>query len=406
MDFSISDDLQRTLDRFRAFLDEHVIPLEAGMAGGRFEAVRSELDALRARAKKEGLWLPHLSRDHGGMGLGLVEHGLVSEVLGRSPVGHYVFNCQAPDAGNMEILLEFGSDTQRETFLEPLLAGEIRSCFSMTEPANAGSNPLWLSTTATREGDEWVVEGHKWFTSSADGAGFAIVMAVTNPEAPPHMRASMIIVPTDTEGFELVRNISVMGDAGDGWASHAEIRYHGCRVPGGNLLGGQGAGFAIAQTRLGPGRIHHCMRWLGICSRAFDMMVERAASRQLAPDYMLGQKQIVHAWIAESRAEIDAARLLVLHTAWQVEREGMKASRAAISAIKFHVADVMMRVLDRAIQVHGALGITEDTVLSFFYRHERGARIYDGPDEVHKSVVARDLLKAAGLHVSKSGRGA
>jgi alkylation response protein AidB-like acyl-CoA dehydrogenase len=241
-----------------------------------------------------------------------------------------------------------------------------------------------------------VIDGHKWFTTAADGARFAIVMAITNPDAPRHERASMIIVPTDTPGFELVRNISIMGDAGSGYGSHSEIRYRECRVPRSNLLGEEGAGFRIAQERLGPGRIHHCMRWIGICERAFDMMCQRAATRELDDGEFLADQQIVRAWIAESRADIDSARLLVLRTAWQIDREGFAAARDLVSLIKFHVAAVLMRVVDRAIQVHGALGITSDTVLSYFYSHERGARIYDGPDEVHKMVVSRRLIRAHG----------
>jgi alkylation response protein AidB-like acyl-CoA dehydrogenase len=262
----------------------------------------------------------------------------------------------------------------------------------MTEPEHAGSNPVWMSTAAVKDGNDYVIDGHKWFTSSADGAAFAVVMAVTNPEAPPHLRASQIIVPTDTPGFTIVRNIPVMGHAGDGYTSHAEVRYQRCRVPQSNRLGAEGAGFLIAQERLGPGRIHHCMRWLGICERAFDLMLERAATRALAPDELLGNKQIVRAWIAESRAEINAARWMVLQAAWTIDREGMAAARDEISLIKFHVAGVLQKVLDRAIQAHGALGITDDTPLAAFYRHERAARIYDGPDEVHKMSVAKRLL--------------
>jgi alkylation response protein AidB-like acyl-CoA dehydrogenase len=263
----------------------------------------------------------------------------------------------------------------------------------MTEPENPGSNPTMLSCTARRDGDHYVIDGHKWFTSSADGAAFAIVMAVTNPEAPPHGRASMIIVPTDTPGFQHVRNIKIMGDAGEGWASHAEIRYASCRVPVDNRLGPEGAGFLIAQERLGPGRIHHCMRWIGICERVFDTMCRRVATRKIAEDdKTLATRQIAQAWVAEARAEIDASRLMVLHAAWTIEHKGFQAARDQVSLIKFFVADVMMRLVDRAIQLHGALGITSDTVLAHYYVHERGARIYDGPDEVHKMVVAKRIL--------------
>lgn len=263
----------------------------------------------------------------------------------------------------------------------------------MTEPGSAGSNPVRLETTAIREGNEYVINGHKWFTTAADGASFAIVMALTNASASPYERASMIIVPADTKGFNIIRNIPVMGETGEGYLSHAEIIYENCRVPVSNLVGEEGSGFVLAQERLGPGRIHHCMRWIGICERAFEMMCERARSRDMGDGTMLGDKQTIQNWIAESRAEINAARFMVLHTAYKIDHEGAKAARHEISAIKFFVADVLMKVLDRSIQTHGALGVTDDTLLSFWYRHERGARIYDGPDEVHKSSLARSILK-------------
>jgi alkylation response protein AidB-like acyl-CoA dehydrogenase len=313
-------------------------------------------------------------------------------------IGHYVFNVQAPDAGNMELLLHHGSVEQKEHWLRPLVAGEIRSCFGMTEPELAGSNPVRLGTTARREGDDYILDGHKWFTSAAEGAAFCIVMAVTHPDAPkPHARASQILVPTDTPGFEIVQNLAVMGERGEGWMSHAEVRLDGARVPAANRIGPEGAGFALAQERLGPGRIHHCVRWIGICERAFDLMCERAASRELERGKPLGLRQIVQEWIAESRAEIDAARLLVLRTAWRIDREGAAAARDDVSLIKFHTAAVLQRVLDRAIQTHGALGLTEATPLAFWWRHERGARIYDGADEVHKTAAARRILERYGM---------
>jgi alkylation response protein AidB-like acyl-CoA dehydrogenase len=254
-----------------------------------------------------------------------------------------------------------------------------------------------MDTVARREGDDWVLDGRKWFASSADGARFAVVVAVTDPEAGRHRRASLFIVPTDTPGYRLTRNLSVMGEVGDGWASHGEVELEGCRVPAASLLGEEGAGFAIAQARLGPGRIHHCMRWIGIAERAFDLLCRRAAERELSPGKPLGFKQSVQGWIADSRAGIDASRLLVLDAAHAVAAEGSRAARGRISLIKYFVAEVMLSVLDRAIQAHGALGITDDTPLAWLYRHERGARIYDGPDEVHKSVVAREALKRFGL---------
>jgi alkylation response protein AidB-like acyl-CoA dehydrogenase len=298
-------------------------------------------------------------------------------------------------------LIEHATPEQKELYLWPLIRGEVRSCFSMTEPEHPGSNPTWMSTRALKDGDDYVINGHKWFTSSADGAAFAIVMAVTNADEPSqHKRASQIIVPLDTEGVNVVRNISVMGEEGSDYASHAEVRYVDCRVPQRNLLGREGAGFLIAQERLGPGRIHHCMRWIGICERAFDMMCEYAARRELSPGVPLGSRQSIQAWIAESRAEISAARLLVMQTAERIDAEGQAAAREDISLIKFFVAGILQKVLDRAIQVHGALGLTDDTVLAYWYRHERAARIYDGPDEVHKAVVARSALRKYGVDVS------
>ena len=393
-----SDRLTDLLPRVRAFVRDEVRPLEAHLLVHNFDALEAGVETARAKAKEAGLWNPQLSEEAGGRGLSLPEFGRVSEALGMSPIGHVACNAQAPDAGNMEILLEHATSEQRTRFLDPLLRGDVRSCFAMTEPEHAGSNPAVLSTTARRDGDDYVLDGHKWFTTAADGAAFAIVMAVTNPDAESrYARASQIIVPLSTPGFEHVRRIPVMGDEGRGWFSHSEVRFTDCRVPVANRLGDEGAGFLIAQERLGPGRIHHCMRWIGVCERALDMLCQRAAERELAPGKPLASRQAVQFWIAESRVAIDAARLLVLDAADQIERDGARAARAAISAIKFHVADVLMRVLDRAIQTHGALGVTDDTLLSFWYRHERGARIYDGPDEVHKSVVAREVMKGYGL---------
>ncbi|HRN51867.1 MAG TPA: acyl-CoA dehydrogenase family protein [Gemmatimonadaceae bacterium] len=383
--------------QYRAFLETHALPIEREFLHRPFRELLPQLAALRAEAKRQELWAPHLPKEHGGLGLSLPEFAEISAVLGESPIGHYLFNCNAPDIGNQELLLAHGSDEQKARWFAPLARGEIRSCFAMTEPEFAGSNPVWMDTRALRDGDDYVISGHKWFTSSAEGAAFTIVMAVTDPQAPPHKRASQIIVPMDAPGVVFVRNIPVMGEQGSDYASHAELRFEGVRVPVTNRIGDEGAGFALAQERLGPGRIHHCMRWLGISERAFRMMVQRAATRELSPGEMLGQQQVIQHWIAECRAEIDAAKLLVLDVAHRIEREGSHAARDGISLIKFHVAGVLQRVLDRAIQVHGALGMTDDTPLAYWYRHERGARIYDGPDEVHKSAVARRILAAAGM---------
>lgn len=392
MSFEISPELEMILRTLDEFVREEVVPLERPFLDHDAATLEPLIAAKRAKAKALGLWLPQIPEAYGGMGLTLVEHGRVSEVLGRSPLGHLIFNCQAPDAGNMEILIEYGTEAQKAQFLMPLLAGETRSCFSMTEPEHPGSNPTWMSTTAVVEGDSYIIDGHKWFTTAADGAAFAIVMAVTDPHASKYEQASMIIVPTDTPGFELVQNISVMGERGWGWSSHGEVRYNACRVPRENLLGPEGAGFVIAQQRLGPGRIHHCMRWIGICERAFDLMCRYAVLREVAPGRPLATQQTIQNWVVESRAEINAARLMVLDAAHKMDRQGAYAARDEISLIKFYVAGVLQNVLDRAIQVHGAMGMTDETPLAFWFRHERAARIYDGPDEVHKRSVARRIF--------------
>ena len=387
------------VSRYQAFLKEFIYPIEKEIIYGSFKSHLPKLRELRALAKSKGLFTPHLSVDEGGLGLSLPEFARISEVLGTSPLGHYIFNCNAPDIGNMELMHAFASPFLKETFLKPLQRGEIRSCFSMTEPEHAGSNPIHMSTQAVLEGDEYVINGHKWFTTAADGAQFTIVMAITNPEAENvYQRASMILVPLDNPGYRLIRNISIMGDEGEDYLSHGEVEFTNCCVPKSYLIGEEGQGFTLAQVRLGPGRIHHCMRWIGICERALGLMCDRAMSRELNPGKFLSGQQTIQNWIAESAAEIKASRLLVLHTAEKIEKEGAKAAKEDISTIKFFVSDVLMKVLDRAIQVHGALGITDDTLLSFWYRHERGARIYDGPDEVHKSVLAKSILKSRALN--------
>lgn len=394
MDFSIPDETEALLAAVRGFVDERIVPLEPMMIDKPFRHLLPELESLREEVRRRGWWLPQLSRELGGMGLGFMEHAMLSEALGRSPLGHYVFNAQAPDAGNMEVLLAFGTETQQQRWLRPLCAGRVRSCFSMTEPDRAGSNPVWMDTTAKKDGDSYVIAGRKWFTTAADGAAFAIVMAITDPAADPHRRASLFIVPTDTPGFRRVRNISCMGHEGDDWASHAEILYEDCRVPVANRIGEEGAGFAIAQARLGPGRIHHCMRWIGIAERSFEIMCRHVLARELEPGDVLANRQSIQHGIAESRAEINASRLMVLEAGWKIDRIGAKAARIDISLIKFQVAGTMLRVVDRAIQALGAFGISDDTILSTFYRNERAARIYDGADEVHKTVVARRILTA------------
>jgi acyl-CoA dehydrogenase len=395
MDFTPSPKVQQLKARIVEFMERHVYPVEAEVIE-QADMIRPgvayppALLPLRQKAKAAGLWNLFLPDEEYGAGLTNWEYGILCEEMGRSGVAPAAFNCAAPDTGNIEILAEFGSAEQKKRWLEPLLAGDIRSCFSMTEPEVAGSDPTLLQTRAVRQGDSWVLNGHKWFTSGAVGASVAIVMAVTNPEAAPHLRASMVLVPLDTPGFNLVRPVPVMGHSGGG--GHCEIRYEDCRVPAANLLGPEGAGFVIAQARLGPGRIHHCMRAIGGAERALEMMCRRANTR-IAFGGPLGEKQFVQEMIATSRMEIDQARLLTLYAAWKMDTVGKKEARQEISMIKVVAANVFMRVLDRAIQVHGALGVSDDTPLARMWRDGRMLRLADGPDEVHKQVIARRELK-------------
>ena len=376
------------------FVKEELYLLEPWILNCQWSEKLPKLNELRDKVKSQNLWLPQISKEYGGLGLSNAQHGEISEILGSSPYGHYVFNCQAPDAGNMEILIECGTKEQKERYLKPLLEGKIRSCFAMTEPDFAGSNPVEMGTTATKDENKYLINGHKWFTSGFDGAEFAIVMLISNPDSEnPYKKASQIIVPIKTKGVEFVRNIQIMGHPGGGWESHSEIKFNNVKVPLTNVLGSDGEGFSIAQKRLGPGRIHHCMRWIGICERSFDLMCKRAISRKLAHGKRLADKQIIQNWISECRAEINAARLLVQDAAKKIDTYGAYKSRNEISIIKFYCANVLQKVVDCAIQVHGAKGITDDTILAAYYRHERAARIYDGADEVHKSSLARQIIK-------------
>jgi acyl-CoA dehydrogenase len=396
MDFNPSPEVASLRERVLDFMDEQIYPQERELMEALDAEVRpgvpypENLVAVREKAKSEGLWNLFMPDERFGPGLKNWEYGLLCEEMGRSPMAApMAFNCAAPDTGNMEILAEHGTPEQRERWLEPLLEGRIRSCFSMTEPEVSGSDPTLLQARAELDGDEWVINGHKWFTSGAMGAELAIAMVVTDPDAPPYSRASMICVPTDTPGFNLVRPISVMGH--DGGPGHCEIRYEDCRVPKEFLLGERGAGFAVAQDRLGPGRIHHCMRAIGTAERAHELMCRRANERS-AFGGPLGDKQFVQESIAASRMEIDQARLLTLYAAWKMDTEGKRAARQAISAIKIVAANMVMDVLDRAIQIHGSLGMTDDTPLAIMWRFSRMLRLADGPDEVHKMVLARREL--------------
>jgi alkylation response protein AidB-like acyl-CoA dehydrogenase len=393
MGFDVTPELQAKIDTVRDFVRTELYPLEPRFLTRPFDEMLPTIKELRQKVKAMGMIASHMPRDVGGGGLHFLQFARISEELGKSPLGLLVFNSQAPDAGNMELMYKHVTPEQRERFLLPLVAGDVRSCFTMTEPGHAGSNPVDMSVTAVKDGDDYLINGKKWFSSAIDNAGFAIAMTVTNPQAPPHERATMFFVPLPNPGLKILRKISVMGETGHDFFTHCEIEYQDCRVPAANMLGGLGQAFRLAQDRLGPGRIHHCMRWIGICERALGMMVDRARTRKIGHDRTLGDMQSIQNWIAESRAEIDAARLLVLNAAEAIEKKGAHNARVEISCIKIFVPQVLLKVIDRAIQTHGALGMTDDTILSWWYRHERGSRIYDGPDEVHKVVIARALLK-------------
>jgi len=385
-DLAPTDELVGLRARYRTFMEEHVYPNERALSADDHELVRS----LQAKVKEAGLWAPHVPPEAGGTGKGFLAYALLNEEIGRSTYAQLVFGCQAPDAGNAEILHMFGTPEQKERWLFPLVAGEIRSFFSMTEPEVSGSDPTTLRTRAVRDGDEWVIDGHKWFSSGADGAAFGVVMAVTDPGATAHARASQIVVPADTPGVEVVRPIPVLGHAGSGWSTHCEVWYRDVRVPVENTLGEPGGGFRIAQKRLGPGRIHHVMRWLGQMQRAFELMCSYSLERE-AFGSRLAEKQTIQNWIADSAAGIHACRLMTLDAARKID-DGDEA-RVEVSVIKFFAAQVLHDVIDRAIQVHGARGLTDETPLADMYANARAARIYDGPDEVHRMVVSRRILK-------------
>ena len=393
MHFEYSDKVKALQKRVGDFMDAHVFPNEETFVRQINEGKdrwqpAPIVEELKEKAKAAGLWNLFLPGEHGA-GLTNWEYGILCEEMGRSLIGAMVFNCHAPDTGNVEILEEFGTPEQQRQWLKPLLDGDIRSCFSMTEPDVAGSDPTLIQTRAVKDGDHWVINGHKWFTSGAVGASVAIVMAVSDPDAAPHLRASMILVPTDAKGFNLIRPVSVMGHTAGG--GHCEIRYEDCRVPITSTLGPEGGGFMIAQARLGPGRIHHCMRAIGAAERAIEMMCKRANTR-VAFGEPLAKKQFVQEMIATSRMEVDQARLLTLYAAWKMDTVGKREARQEISMIKVIAANVVMQVLDRAIQVHGALGVTDDTPLAGMWRGLRMLRFADGPDEVHKMVIARREL--------------
>lgn len=393
MEFSISEQGKIIEDQLLRFIKNKIIPNEQQVIRESAEMSNGQdapcVKRLRQEAKELGLWNLYLPDKEWGAGVSNHDYSVLCEHMGRSQIASRIFNCNAPDTGNAEILVEFGSVEQKAKFLRPLLDGEIRSCFSMTEPDTAGSDPTALRTAAVRDGDEWVINGHKWFTSGAIGARFAIAMVITNPQGSSHERASMIIVPSNTPGFNIIRPVSVMGHTGGG---HCEIQYNDCRVPIENLLGPEHGGFMIAQARLGPGRIHHCMRAIGAAERAFEIMCRHVNQRE-AHGSLLRDKQFVQEWVATSRMEIDQARLLTQYAAWKMDSEGKQNARQELSMVKVVVPNMMMNVLDRVMQCLGALGVSDDTPVASMWRNGRSLRIVDGPDEVHKMVIARRELR-------------
>jgi acyl-CoA dehydrogenase len=395
-DFETEPEYAAKLEWARELVDDEIVPLETLELPT--EVLVRAFRPLQEEVKRQGLWAAHLPPELGGMGFGQVRLGLLAEILGRSFLAPMVFGNNAPDSGNAELLAvgieATGREDQRKQWLEPLLEGKIRSAFSMTEPG-AGADPTLISTTAVRDSGEWVINGHKWYSSNGSISDFLIVMCVTNPDVHPYAGCSMILVPSDTPGVEIARDIPTMEHPNvrfGAFGGHAEIFYRDVRVPVENLIGKEGEGFRLAQMRLGPGRIHHCMRWLGQSQRAFDMLCERAVSRYVHKS-TLAEKQFVQGWVADSMAEMTAARLMTLQAAWKIDREGAPAARTEIAMIKYYGAGVLYNVIDRAIQVHGGLGFSTDMPLERMYRAARGARIYDGPDEVHKVTVARQVLK-------------
>jgi acyl-CoA dehydrogenase len=405
-DFATEPEFEEKLAWMRSFVREEIIPLETLADHWRSpqgRAVFAQITApLKEEVKRQGLWAAHLPPDMGGLGFGQVKLGLMHEILGQCVYAPSVFGNNAPDSGNAELLAVGGTEQQRSEWMQPLLEGKIRSCFSMTEPG-AGADPTLLTTAAVRDGDEWIINGHKWFSSNASISDVLIVMVKTGEHEQPYKNFSMIIVPTNTPGVNILRDVPTMGEPDHRTGEpggHAEILYQDVRVPFDNVVGGEagiGQGFALAQKRLGPGRIHHAMRWLGQSQRAFDMLCERALTRYTHGS-ILAEKQMVQDWIAESYAEMQAARLLTLQAAWKMDQlhaagKHYSDARVEIGVIKFWGAKVLYNVIDRAIQIHGSLGYTTDLPLESMYRAARAARIYDGPDEVHKVTVARQILK-------------
>jgi acyl-CoA dehydrogenase len=396
MDFEFGPKVEELRTRLTSFMDEHVYPAEKVYRSQYREAKDPQfhppvMEELKAEARNRGLWNLFLPDKEFGAGLTNVEYAPLAEISGRSFLAPEAMNCAAPDTGNMEILAEFGSPAQQDEWLKRLLEGEIRSAFAMTEPEVASSDATNIRTSIMREGDSYVINGRKWFTSGAGSprCKVLIVMGVTNPDADAYKRQSMILVPMDTPGVTVIRTLPVFGFEHEG--GHAEIVFDDVRVPAANLLGEEGSGFAIAQARLGPGRIHHCMRAIGLAERAFDLMCTRVLSRK-AFGKELARQGVIQDWIAESRIRIEQARLLTMKAAWLMDTAGKEAARIEISAIKVAAPNAAVWVIDHAIQAFGAAGVTEDFGLAEMYAGARSLRLADGPDEVHKMVIARREL--------------
>ncbi len=398
MDFSLSPAAEDLRTRLLAFMDEHVYPAESVHRqqledAGNPHAHTPIIDDLKAEARRRGLWnlfLPHKTQWTDG--LSNVDYAPLAEVMGRSTIASEACNCSAPDTGNMEILTMFGTAEQQEQWLQPLLEGEIRSCFAMTEPAVASSDATNIACRIEADGDDYVINGHKWWISGAADprCRIAIVMGKTDPDASRHRQQSMVLVPLDTPGVTRVRSLPVFGYQDQ--EGHCEIRFEDVRVPQTNLLGEEGGGFAIAQARLGPGRIHHCMRTLGAAERALELTCRRVLDR-VAFGSRLADKGVIQEWIADARIEIDQARLYTMYTAWLMDQQGNKAARVEIAGIKVAAPQVALRVIDHAIQAHGAAGVCDDFPLASMYAHIRTLRLADGPDEVHQMTIARRELR-------------
>ncbi len=406
MDFAYTPKVEELRRRVRAFMDEHIV---TRVRQWREEVERGQypvsfMDDLKSLAKSEGLWnlfLPHLRDDEPGTRLSNLEYAPLAEIMGRVQWASEAFNCNAPDTGNMELLHMFGTPEQRDAWLKPLLAGEIRSAFAMTEPDVSSSDATNIATVIRREGDEYVINGRKWFITNAahPHCRIFIVMGKTDTAAESHRQQSMVLVPRDTPGLEIVRDINIMNHHSP--EGHCEVLFRNVRVPVGNLLGEEGGGFSMAQARLGPGRIHHCMRSIGAAELALELMIERAQERKAFGKY-LHQHGTVSEWIARSRIEIDQARLLVLKAAWMIDKVGAKEARKEISMIKALVPGMASAVCDRAMQVFGAMGISPDTPLADHWTWSRALRFADGPDEVHLQAIARMEVKAGAQHLGET----